>query len=137
MTRDLDSELDHETGEWPAAWKPKPGDKLVGIIRRYSVGTGMYGPVRTCILELMNGSRVSVWLSSAVLLSLFERERPKIGERIGIKFLGKHQTKAYKLFALVVDRDQAEPDFSPLGGEQDAEADAGPFDFGVMQGKGD
>jgi len=125
VVRNLEAELEHETGEWPAAWKPQEGECVSGIVRRYSVGTGQFGSVRTCILEKANGERVSLWLNSTVLLSLFERERPKVGEQIGIKYLGKHPDKGYKRFALLVDRDEQEPDFSPVGGEQETD----PFDF--------
>jgi len=127
--RDLAKELD-EWGEWPPAWKPAPGEVLLGRVLRYSVGAGQYGPVRTCLLEKGDGSRVSVWLSSCVLLSLFERERPRVGERIGLKFLGRHETKGYKKFGLIVDREEQEPDFSPLGGEKE------PDPFGVEEKDG-
>lgn len=87
----------------------------------------MYGPCRTCIVEKDDGSRVSLWLNSTVLLGQFEREKPKVGERVGIRFLGKHPDKGYKRFTLIVDRaEPEEPDFSPLGGERDT---ADPFDF--------
>lgn len=118
MPRDLMEALDEEAEGWPASWNPEPGDNLVGTIRRYSTGPSAYGPVRTVIIERDNKERVSLWLSSTVLLDLFKRDKPKVGERIGVRYLGKHPEKKYRRWALVVDRDGSEPDFAPLGGEQ-------------------
>jgi hypothetical protein len=118
MARNLEAELREEDGTWPACWRPQEGETLVATVRKYSTGMGTYGECRTVILERPDGSRVSLWLSSVVLLSLFEREKPRIGERIGLKFLGKHPVKGYKRFSLLVDRPEQALDFSPLGGEK-------------------
>jgi hypothetical protein len=130
--RDLAAELKDFDGEWPPCWRPKEGETLVGRILRYSQGQTMYGPCHTVILHKDDGSRVSVWLSSTVLLSQFREQKPKVGERVGIRYLGKHPDKGYKRFALLVDRGEAqETDFSPLGGESDPEGSGdGPFDWG-------
>jgi hypothetical protein len=120
MPRDLERELDEQSNQWPDSWRPRDGEILCGRVVRYATGPTKYGTCHTCILERDDGARVSVWLSSTVLLDLFRKERPKVGERVGIKSLGKHPEKGYRRWSLVVDRPDAEPDFSPLGGE-DAE----------------
>jgi hypothetical protein len=114
--KNLRSELETWNG-WPEAWRPEPGDILVGIIDGYDVGHTAYGPVRTVLLTQDTGGRVSVWLSSTVLLNLFEQHKPKPGERIGLKYLGKDENKGYHRYRLVVDRPGT--DFTPLGGERD------------------
>jgi hypothetical protein len=116
--RDLQAELDAWTGYAPA-WKPKVGDTLVGFIDSYDVGHTPYGPVCTCIVteEATNG-KVSLWLSSTVLLDLFQKHKPQPGEKIGLKYLGKDAEKNYHRYRLIVDRPAA-VDFSPLGGEDD------------------
>lgn len=116
MARNLEAELAQEGSAWPQSWKPEVGETLVGVILRYSSGPSRYGPVRTAIIEKDDGGKCSLWLSSIVLLDLFKRERPKVGERIGVRYLGKHE-KGYRRWSLVVDRPAAELDFSPLGGE--------------------
>ena len=121
MSRDIERELNEWDGNWPACWRPKEGETLVGTIRMYSTGQSVYGPVRTVIVERSNGERVSLWLSSTVLLACFQQQKPKVGERIGLKYLGKHPEKGYRRYRLVVDREEQEPNFSPLGGEADAE----------------
>lgn len=117
VTRDLLRELQDWDG-WPEAWNPKPGGNLVGTVRRYDVGQSAFGPVHTVIVEReASGEFVSVWLSSTVLLSLFQQHRPKVGERIGLRYLGKHPEKGYRRYVLLVDRPESVPTFAPLGGE--------------------
>ena len=79
-------------------------------------GFTSYGSVRTVIVMQENGERVSLWLSSTVLLGLFFRLKPKPGERIGLKYLGKDPKNHYHRYHLIVDRDV---DLTPLGGETD------------------
>jgi hypothetical protein len=130
-TRDLERELREWDGTWPECWKPKPGDILVGTVERYSTGQTMYGPCRTVILRRDDGERVSLWLSSKVLLSQFEQHQPRVGERVGVRYHGKHPERGYKRFSLLVDRDQpAEPDFSPIGGERDDTDDGFEWEHG-------
>lgn len=114
--RDLERELLEWDG-WPESWRPEPGDVLVGRVAHYDRGVTPYGEVRTCVLEEDNGQRWTVWLSSTVLLELFKRERPQVGERIGLKYLGKHPEHGYHRYRLIVDRAPAPADFTPLGGE--------------------
>ncbi|MBM4043659.1 MAG: hypothetical protein FJ279_00945 [Planctomycetes bacterium] len=114
--RDLKRELNDWQG-WPEAWRPKPGDVLTGIVESYSEGPTPYGNVHTVIVKDEDaGERVSVWLSSTVLLSEFRRLRPKPGERIGLKYEGKDADKGYHRYKLLVDRG-AVPSLEALGGE--------------------
>jgi hypothetical protein len=116
--RDIERKLADWTGEYPEAWIPKEGETLVGTVVEYGTGQSIFGPVRTAIIEKDDGERLSVWLSSTVLLSEFDRAKPRPGERVGLKYGGKHPTKGYKRFRLIVDRGEEElPSFSPLGGE--------------------
>jgi len=127
--RDLRAELDDWDGAYPDAWRPQAGETLVGVVKNYTTASGQYGEVAVCtIAEEETGECVAVWLSSAVLLSLFKRHKPKVGERIGLKYGGTHPEKGYKLYALVVDRpEEAEPDFDSLLGDSDAPAEPDPF----------
>lgn len=115
--RNLTKEL-HDLEDWPEAWRPEVGDVLVGEILSYDVGFTPYGEVRTVIVKPETGEKVSLWLSSTVLLDLFRRHKPKPGERIGLKYLGKDTKKGYHRYHLIVDR-PVETDFTPLGGEVD------------------
>lgn len=125
--RDLKREL-LEWEDWPPAWRPEPGDVLVGKVLHYDVGHTAYGPVRTCVVERDDGERVALWLSATVLLAEFAKLKPRVGERIGLKYLGIHPDRGYHRWKLVVDRPNEQPDFRPLGGE--AVVDASETDAG-------
>src|SRR5262249_19085667 len=115
--RDLHRELDTWEG-YPPAWRPKPGDILVGYVISYDTGHTPYGEVRTVILaEERSNEHVSLWLNSTVLLDQFQKQKPRSGERISLKYLGKDAEKGYHRYRLVVDRLETEMDFTPLGGE--------------------
>jgi hypothetical protein len=108
--RNLAQELDRDQ-EFPVAWKPREGDQIIGTIERYSTGTSSLtgDPVNICWIQTEDGDRYSIWLNNAVLISKFKDKQPKPGETIGVRYLGKHPTKNYKMFRLVVDREQQHP----------------------------
>ena len=71
MMRNLQKELE-VWGGYPEAWRPKPGEILVGFIESYDVGHTSYGEVRTVIVaQEETGHKVTFWLTSTVLLNLF------------------------------------------------------------------
>jgi len=114
--RDLAQEMD-DFEDWPPSWKPDVGEALVGNVISYDRGFTQYGDVRTVIIkDEETGERKSLWLNTKVLLDLFNRLKPKPGERIGLKYLGKEETKGYHRYHMIVDRPET-LDFSPLGGE--------------------
>jgi hypothetical protein len=113
--------LSHRNG-WPAVWQPQPGEILAGVIDRYAIGHTPQGPVRTVIVsEEPTGERVSLWLSSTSLLSLFAQHRPQPGERISVRYRWRGADHGYSRWILSVDCRET-LDFSPLGGEASDEA---------------
>jgi len=52
---------------------------------------------------------LGIWLSNVVLRNAFDREHPRPGDQIGVKYLGIPEGKRYKTFALVVRRAQPAP----------------------------
>jgi len=108
--RDLRRELEAEPDEYPASWVPKPGDLITGEVVRYTEGTTSFGRSPIAVLrDDESGELRSVWLLHAVLRNEFAEQKPKPGERIGIKRLSDH-AKGYKRYRLRVDRGQAEPE---------------------------
>ena len=99
--------------EFPPAWKPIPGEVLVGTVEAYDVASGKYGDSKVCILrDQAEGSLVAVYLSSMVLLNEFSKIRPKIGEQVGIRYLGKADgDNAYHRYKVVVDREMNVDEF--------------------------
>jgi len=116
--RNLQKELETWDG-YPEAWRPKPGEILVGFIDGYDTGHTAYGDVRTVVVTCEEtNQKVTLWLTSTVLLNLFQRHKPKPGERIGLKYLGKDPEKGYHRYHLVVDRPVGLDELTPLGGEE-------------------
>lgn len=128
-----------EKEDFPPSWVPERSDDFVGgVVKRYSVGTARWREQeRRCpivVLEVerirggadvREGEEVGVWLLHDVLLGEFENKRPKRGERIGIRYLGQPQGKAYHDYVLRIDRAAEEeevPDFSQF---RDATSDGG------------
>ena len=78
-------------------------------------------------LELGDGSRRAIWAGNAALVSRLKALKPKIGEAIAIRYLGKRRSASgfqYADFTVKVDRpeeafDWGTPDESwpPLPGE--------------------
>jgi hypothetical protein len=126
MARDLAKELDAWKG-YPPAWRPQTGEILVGRLVDVSIAPNSYGgSTRVVTIEREDeAGRVAVWLGNVGLLGLFQREQPRIGDRLGLRFLGTVTTKAgrpCKRYHLIVDRPQAAAlDFSSLGSEDSDE----------------
>ena len=120
--RDLAAELDAEGDEFPESWRPRPGDKLVGTVVRYTEGDSRFGPKWVCVLRCVNDAGAeylcSVWLSHTVLYNEFLKLRPRIAERIGIKRLSDEDSAGgrYARYLVRVDRPPAasEPDWEKL-----------------------
>jgi hypothetical protein len=124
--RDLRAALDTRAEE-SAAWRPEPGETLVGVVERYDRRTARYGEADVALVrDEATGDLRAVWLVYATLRDLFDRERPKPGERIGVRRLddGHGPRGAYRRFALVTDRDERSPEPAP----PKAAGVANPFD---------
>ena len=93
------------------------GDLLVGELVRYDTGYTPYGPSHIAVLcEEDTGELRGVWLIHHVLRGEFSKQRPRPGERIGIKRLPDAE-KGYKRYRVLVDRgaEPEVPDFDALG----------------------
>lgn len=128
MSDPFRSSLEQFDGEYPPYWNPEEhGNVLVGQLLRYEKGTTEYGPCDIAVvIREDTGDTVSLWLTSFVLKERFREERPRPGERIGVKYLGKqepkHGGKPYNNYYVAVDRqggdtpwDAPEPAQAPRG----------------------
>jgi hypothetical protein len=118
MGRDLTSELDRqaESSRLPS-WNPEIGETLTGTIVAFTTRMTKFGETRLAIVDREDGEgQVQLWLSSVVLKGLFEQQRPRCGDRIGVRYGGRHEQKNYHLYSLVVDRD--EPELTPAPARQ-------------------
>ena len=107
----------------PAAWRPdqEDADLLVGKVVDIQRGTSDYEPYPLLVIEAEDGTEKAVHGFHTVLKNELLRQRPQIGERIGIKYLGEQATKPgskFKSFIgyrVKVDRDSGEFDWNTIG----------------------
>src|SRR5262245_26201741 len=84
---ELEQRLD---AEYAPAWRPEPGDKLIGAVTAIRTWTGPFGTYPIVVIEPADGSPpVSVHAFRQVLASQLAEIRPMIGELIGVKYEGR------------------------------------------------
>lgn len=95
----------------PESWKPEPGQRIVGRVRRYEKGTTQgWGDAAICVVESLRnpGRLASVWIFHTTLSNAFQKQRPKVGEVILLEYRGKVESQGqgqpYHDWRLVVDR---------------------------------
>jgi hypothetical protein len=112
------------TQDFPRSWVPSEADpSIVGEFLRLEQGTTAYGPARIVVLKTKDGSERSVWLFHTVLRNEFARVRPKVGELVAVRYLGKKQGaqgQAYESYRVVSQRDEGAPEWDSLDSDDDA-----------------
>ena len=88
----LEGQLDTQ---FAPAWRPEPGDKLVGTVTELTERDGAYGPYPIITLRQEDGEEFAVHAFHGVLQSELARVAPKHGDTLGIKYSGKDQEKGY------------------------------------------
>jgi hypothetical protein len=80
-----------DDGSPPEMWDPQPGDQLIGELIGYEERTSnRIGDFRTAIVEdLDSGEQVAVFLTRSVLKNEFEKQAPRPGDTVGIKYHGR------------------------------------------------
>src|SRR5215207_7993353 len=81
--------MSERLGMFPEAWQPKPGDQLIGGVTDVDERDGEYGlyPI-VCVLT-DDGDEFAVHGFHTVLRNEFAKQRPEVGDRIGIAYHGK------------------------------------------------
>jgi hypothetical protein len=113
MSRNLKEELEREDEESIENWSPDVGDVLVGTVLRYERRTTKKGQYCTVVVrEEKTKEPIRIWLWHKVLAQKFSEQKPKPGERIGVKRLA-NSPKGYYRYLLKVDRESDEqvPDY--------------------------
>jgi hypothetical protein len=101
-TRSLidDIDLDEES------WLPRdlgPGATLKGEIRSVSTFEGDYGPSPVLVV-LTDDGRLVRWIAfGAVPQNELTAQNPQVGDRIGVRFLGRAEGKSYDSYRIVVE----------------------------------
>ncbi len=86
MTPNLAEELERD---YPEAWRPKPGDKLVGELVHVEERDGGYGAYPVLTIRDQDGKDWAWHGMHSVARGEVGRLQPRIGERLGVKYLGK------------------------------------------------
>ena len=88
------------SGGFPPAWKPEPEDLLEGVLVRYEHFTGntKATPCDVAIIaDTATEAEVAVFIRNAILVDCFKRLRPRPGEFVVLRFLGKSTTSRANL----------------------------------------
>jgi hypothetical protein len=111
--------------EYAEAWRPNPGDMLVGEVVGLSSRDGGFGEYP--IVVVRQGPTVETELAFHAIHAVAQHElaaqKPQIGERVAIKYLGRREAasgKPYHSYKIAIDRPASEFDWSRYGGEPDA-----------------
>ena len=93
----LEERLD---AEFAPAWRPSPGDKLVGTVTELSERDGAYGAYPIVTVRQADGKELAVHAFHEVLQSELARIAPKHGDEIGIKYQGKDSERGYHRYTV-------------------------------------
>src|SRR5687767_466240 len=79
----------------PSAWRPdqEDPDLIIGEVVDIQVGTSDYDPYPLIVIKQDDGEEKAIHGFHTVLKNELLRQKPQIGERIGIKYLGEQATK--------------------------------------------
>ena len=115
-----------------SAWRPDQDDPdtLIGEVVEIAVGTSDYDPYPLVVVRKDDGEEKAVHAFHTVLKNEILRQKPQVGERVGIKYLGEQKTKPGSKFSsfigyrVKVDRAAAAFDWAKFGSaEEDPVAD--------------
>jgi hypothetical protein len=98
---DLQQRLDH----YPEAWRPDPGDKVVGeIIELDMLESKFGGSYPLVVIETEDNRQVALHGFHTVFKSELARQCPKVGDRIGVAYHGRDEKAGYERYRVVVER---------------------------------
>jgi len=108
-------------------WRPKPGEKLIGVItevdeRESDFGNGRY-PVITVASD--DGREVALHGFHTVLKGELAKKRPAVGDRIGVAYFGRSGgERPYERYRLIVEKPNPEGgvDWDAVAAQAKAEA---------------
>jgi hypothetical protein len=93
-----DSVSDRLDRDFPPAWRFEPGGKLVGEVIGLTEREGNFGRYPIVTLRTDNGDEVAVHAFHDVLSRNLAQVAPGVGDRIGIKYLGRHPERGYHAY---------------------------------------
>jgi len=100
-----------------AAWRPAPGEKLVGTVTELGERDGPYGLYPIITVRQADGSEFAAHAFHDVLQNELARVAPKHGDQIGIKYSGKDQEKGYHRYVVRRAGDDSALEWAKYGAE--------------------
>jgi hypothetical protein len=91
------------------AWKPQPGEKLIGTITDLDERENEYGTYPIVTVRTDNGDELAFHAFRTVAKNELAKKRPQVGDRIGIAYHGKPAGKEWEAYKIVVERDETQP----------------------------
>ena len=90
------------------AWRPEPGDKLVGTVIDLDERESAFSEEPYPIVTVKTDDRGEfAWHAyHTVARRELAKQRPRTGDRIGIAYHGKPDGKAYERYRVIVERDE-------------------------------
>jgi hypothetical protein len=115
------------------AWRPDVDDQLVGEVVALSEHDGGFGAYPIVTLRRDGGEEVAVHCIHYVLSSELAKLRPKAGDRLAIKFLGKLAKKSgtgsYNGYRVVSDAVSGGVNWAKYGDADDGDEETGGSDL--------
>lgn len=88
--------MDQLDAQGARGWKPDEGDTIVGSIQKISASTpSKYGIYPIVLVMTEDGELVNLHCFHNVLRNRLLEQRPKVGERIAVKYVGREQGKNF------------------------------------------
>ena len=112
----IDDQLD---AKFAPAWRREDDPKIVGEVTTLSEREGAYGRYPIVTVRTQDGER-AIHAFHEVLANELARIAPKVGDKIGVKYLGKHPERSYHRYRAVKVGDEEGVDWSRYGGDGDA-----------------
>jgi hypothetical protein len=113
----LKDRLDEET-QTADAWRPEAGEELIGVVRRYNMrkmDDGTEYPIVT--IETPDGEKHAWHAFHKVGRDQLEEDKPRPGDEIGVRYLGKVEGDPYDYHSYRVAVEHKTPEPAPEGDE--------------------
>ncbi len=114
-------------------WMPGLGEKLIGEVVELDERENEYGsyPVVTVLTD--EGEERSFHAFRTVAKNELAKQRPQVGDRIGIVYLGKPEGKDYELYRIKVERGEQSNsiDWDKHASEPSEPSETPPADDGI------
>jgi hypothetical protein len=128
MTAETESIADRLDKTYAPAWKPEPGEKIIGELISVDERLGYNDePYPILTLRQNDGGELAVHAFHSVLRNEVGKLNPQLGETIAVKYQGEVAKEGgrgrYHSYRVVVDRTQSTVNLSKYADESDAPID--------------